>query len=79
MKLDPDRLREARQRRLVTQEELSARTGIAEATISRIENGLQSPRISTIRKLATALDVPPEELIVWETSTKGAGTKKLAA
>lgn len=57
------RLREVRERLLVTQAELSERTGIAEATLSRIENGLQEPRISTIRKIANGLGVAPEELM----------------
>jgi transcriptional regulator with XRE-family HTH domain len=57
------RLREIREARFVTQAELSERTGITEATISRIEHGLQSPRISTIRKLAKALGVEPAELV----------------
>ncbi len=57
------KLRAVRERLLVTQAELAERTGIAEATISRIENGMQRPRISTVRKLAGALGVAPEELI----------------
>jgi transcriptional regulator with XRE-family HTH domain len=59
------KLKEVRERLLVTQAELAERTGIAEATISRLENGIQTPRISTARKLAEALSVLPEELIVW--------------
>jgi transcriptional regulator with XRE-family HTH domain len=60
------RLRQVRERLFVTQAELAARTGIAEATLSRIENGLQRPRISTVRKIADALGVRPEELVDWE-------------
>jgi transcriptional regulator with XRE-family HTH domain len=56
------RLREIREAKFITQAELSEMTGIAEATISRIEHGLQSPRISTIRKLAKALEVEPAAL-----------------
>lgn len=54
------RLRDVRERLLVTQAELSRRTGIAESNLSRIENGLQRPRISTVRKIARALGVDPE-------------------
>ncbi len=57
------RLREVREGKFVTQAELSQATGIAEATISRIENGLQAPRISTVRRLAEALGVHPSELM----------------
>jgi len=59
------KLRAVRERLFVTQEELSGRTGISRTTISRIESGLQRPRISTVRKLANALGVPPEELVIW--------------
>ncbi len=59
------RLREVRERLFVTQAELSERTGIAEATLSRIENGMQRPRISTVRKIAEGLGVTADELVEW--------------
>ena len=59
------KLREVRQRLFVTQEELAERAGITVSTLSRLENGLQRPRISTVRKLAEALGVAPEELVEW--------------
>jgi transcriptional regulator with XRE-family HTH domain len=65
MWVDGSKLREARERRLLTQPELSELSGVMVATISRIENGLQQPRIPTIRKLAKVLGVDPEELISW--------------
>lgn len=57
------RLREVRERLLVTQAELSARSGVTEATISRLENGKQSARIPTVRKIAAALGVPAADLL----------------
>lgn len=60
------RLREVRERKLMTQAELAEKTGISEATLSRIENGLQRPRISTVRKIAAALGVEPGDLIKEE-------------
>ena len=60
------KLREVRERLFVTQAELCDRTGIAEATISRLENGMQRPRISTVRKIADALGVSPDELVDWQ-------------
>ena len=60
------KLRQVRERLFVTQAELAQRTGISEATLSRIENSLQRPRISTVRKIADALGVRPEELVDWE-------------
>jgi transcriptional regulator with XRE-family HTH domain len=67
------RLREARLRKVLTQEELAQRSGVAEATISRIESGQQEARISTVRKLAAALGLEPSELVNQEpTDTKRA-------
>ncbi len=65
MRLREGRLRELRQRRMLTQQELADQAGTTESTVNRLENGLQQPRISTIRKLATVLGVDAEELIVW--------------
>lgn len=73
------RLRQVRERLFVTQAELAARTGIAEATLSRIENGLQRPRISTVRKIAEALGVRPEELVDWEAGASDDAEGKAAA
>ncbi len=70
------RLREVRERLFITQAELSQRTGIAEATLSRIENGLQRPRISTVRKIADGLGVAADELVDWGAETE---TGKAAA
>lgn len=57
------RLREWRQRRLLTQEELARKAGVGTVTIARIEGGAGA-RISTLRKLAEALEVTPDQLIV---------------
>jgi len=56
-------LREARQRRLLTQAELAIRADVTAATISRIETGTTKARISTIRRLAEVLDIDPAELL----------------
>ena len=57
------RLREWRLAKVMTQEELAQRSGVTEATISRIESGQREARISTVRKLAGALGITPQELI----------------
>lgn len=62
------RLKEWRERRMLTQGELAQRAGVARATISRLERVYEpweGARFSTIRKLAAALDVQPEELMAW--------------
>lgn len=60
------RLREWRERRLLSQGELADKAGVGRATIARIETGAlkTDPHFRTIRKLAAALEVKPEELIV---------------
>ena len=78
MDLNPDRLRKARQRRMLTQAELAQRAGTTEATVNRLENGLQRPRISTVRRLAEALGVPPEDLIEWGAEEGPEGGKAAA-
>ncbi len=46
---------DARERQGLTQKELSARTGIAQADISKLENGNANPSIKTLRRLASGL------------------------
>ena len=56
-------LRAWRQRKLLTQNELSARAGVSVATISAVECGKHvNLGIGTIRKLAHALDVEPDHV-----------------
>jgi transcriptional regulator with XRE-family HTH domain len=57
-----DRLKELRERKLLTQAELGAAAGVSRDQVSRIERDEVDPRFSTIRKLARALDVDPSEL-----------------
>ncbi len=57
------KLREMRQRRVLTLKELEERSGVAYNTIWRLENGRSGAQPRTIRKLAVALEVEPEELV----------------
>jgi transcriptional regulator with XRE-family HTH domain len=59
------RLREIRQRKYLTQQELADKIGSTKANISRLESGDQEPRISTVRRLAEALGVELDELVIW--------------
>lgn len=47
---------EARQRKDITQKQLSEITGIAQADISRIENGNANPSLQTLVRLAAGMD-----------------------
>jgi transcriptional regulator with XRE-family HTH domain len=58
-----DRLRDLRKRALMSQRELAKRSGVGVTTIVRIERNQVEPHGSTIRKLAEALDVEPQELV----------------
>ena len=48
---------EARQEKHVTQQQLAERTGIAQADISRLENGNSNPTLRTLQRLADGLEM----------------------
>ena len=56
-------LRETRKQLGLTQEEVSQRSGVQAGEISRIEAGKRDPQVSTVERLAKALDVPPGQLL----------------
>jgi transcriptional regulator with XRE-family HTH domain len=58
------RLRELRQRYSFTQEQLSAATGLTEGYISNMERGLKVPSLTTILRIAVALDCKVTELVL---------------
>ncbi len=60
------KLREIRERKFLSQQELADLMGTTKANISRLERNLQRPHPSTVRRLAEALGVMPEELVDWE-------------
>ncbi len=59
----PTRLREWRERRFLSQAELARLAAIQRVTVTRIENGDVLPQRRTIRKLAKALKIGPEQLL----------------
>lgn len=48
---------DARKLRVITQKELSEKTGIAQGDISKLENGNGNPSIRTLQRLAAAMDM----------------------
>ncbi len=58
-----ERLKEARTRRLLTQQELAEKAGVSPSTVVNIERDQAEPHFRTIRKLAKALDVDPTSLL----------------
>ena len=59
-------VKRARERALLTQQELAGRAGIGLTTLNRIENNHAEPHFRTIRKIAKALSVDAATLIPKE-------------
>ncbi len=79
MELRRERLKAARERRFLTQQALADLAGTSKANISRLESGEQKARMSTIVRLAKALEINPEELVEWDASHEGLVEGKAAA
>jgi transcriptional regulator with XRE-family HTH domain len=71
-------LRYWRERRLLTQDALAELAGVSAATIRRIERE-NTGRLSTLHKLAKALDVRPDELVEMDNADAPRTAKKAAA
>ena len=61
--MDIPYLRDLRQRAVMSQEQLSERSGVARDTISKLETGRRKAYPTTIRKLAAGLEVEPQLLM----------------
>ena len=57
------RLKEHRERRMLTQHELAALSGVGRSTIARLETTDKRATPTTARKLAKALKTKPQELV----------------
>jgi transcriptional regulator with XRE-family HTH domain len=58
-----DNLTRARKRVGLSQDELGIRASLHRTEVSQLERGLRVPRIDTLVKLLSSLDVPAEELL----------------
>lgn len=65
-------IRDLRKRQRMTGTELAAQAGLAVGTLSKIENGLISPSLSTLQALADALRVPVVHLFAGFDQPRGA-------
>jgi transcriptional regulator with XRE-family HTH domain len=64
VKIDGAKLKSLRERRFLRREELAEKVGSHRDHIGRLERDeIDSPRMTTIRKLAEALGVDPAELV----------------
>ncbi len=62
--ISPDSLKQARDKRLLSQRELAAKAGLSPTTILKLEGGrVEESHPRTVRKLAEALEVDPAELV----------------
>jgi len=61
-KLGPN-LREARLNLELSQEQVAERSGVHATEVSRIEAGKRDPRVSTVERLARAVQVRPGQLL----------------
>jgi transcriptional regulator with XRE-family HTH domain len=57
------RLKTLRIRRALTQQELAEKAGMSSTALNRIELNKAEPHMSTLRKLAKALDIDPTALL----------------
>lgn len=62
-KLFGERLREVRQKRNVTQQALAGLAGMSLTYISNMEHGLKVPSLTTIIRIAVALDCKVMDLV----------------
>jgi transcriptional regulator with XRE-family HTH domain len=63
MEVDAVKLKVLRRRRVMTLEELAEKASVGRNTVWRLEHDVMGAQPRTIRKLAKALGVEPEELV----------------
>lgn len=72
------KIKEFRLKKNLTQKELAARCGMYESQIRKYELGTANPKIETLEKIATALEITVSELGVTDSERlKGIGNKLL--
>lgn len=59
-----DNIKILREQKALSQRDLASLARLNPATVNRIETGQHKPQPGTIRKIARALEVRPEELLV---------------
>jgi len=63
IEVDGTRLRRLRREQALSQQDVERMTGVAQATLSDLEQGKRGARASTLRKLAEVLGAEPKELM----------------
>jgi transcriptional regulator with XRE-family HTH domain len=62
IEIDGVKLRKLRRERALSQQDVERMSGLAQATLSDLEQGKRGARASTLRKLAEVLEVAPKDL-----------------
>lgn len=57
-----ERIKKLRKEKGMTQKELAKKLGISASQIGNYENGYRNPKLSTVRKIAEALEVPVSKI-----------------
>lgn len=60
------RIRKTRKEKGLTQEELAERMGVTQSMVGQYETNKQPPKLDTLKKIAKALDVPENYLLIGE-------------
>ena len=68
------RIRELRNERHMSQEELAFKAGISAAHLGQIERALKNPTVDTVAKIATAMGVPITTLFTEEQAKADMGS-----
>jgi transcriptional regulator with XRE-family HTH domain len=63
VEVDVQKLKWLREDQVLSQRELARKAGLAQGTVWRLESGFPHAHPSTIRKIAGALGVEPNELV----------------
>lgn len=58
-----EKIRTLRKELGLTQRQLAEKSGIIETTIRKYESGAQNPKLNNLQRLATALDIPLNDLL----------------
>lgn len=61
--IDGEKLRAIREERFLSHRELAQRAGVSPTTVLNLEKEQAEPQRRTIRKLASALGVEPQDLV----------------
>jgi transcriptional regulator with XRE-family HTH domain len=69
MRVDGERLKELRDDKVLTMEELADLSGVSYNTVYRLEHGRSEARQSSVKKLARVLGVAPRDLLAPRETT----------